>query len=237
MVVEAAAILDWWRDPDGGEAQILDVVELLDQALEVTAPVWIAGPDTVTVVVVVVRVAVVEARGQQEVDGFGPEVGAACRWWRWWRCIEGDRADRLAAGVDADLVAGVGIDREIAARIALAPVAEAIDLEARPATRVAARETLLDAVAAIIDRLHGSGPPAIRSAPEEPFGRRRRWRQRDQPILEQTVIDFDLILPGHRGEDIGPAAIERPIGAVVAIVPGPVALHVELEALLIATVE
>jgi hypothetical protein len=43
VVVEPGAVLHRRRDPDGGEAEIADVVQALDQALEVAAPVRVDG--------------------------------------------------------------------------------------------------------------------------------------------------------------------------------------------------
>ena len=43
VIIEAAAVLDRWRDPDGGETQITDVVQALDQPLEITAPMRVFG--------------------------------------------------------------------------------------------------------------------------------------------------------------------------------------------------
>ena len=51
------------------DAQVFDVVQLLDQPFEVAAPMGIADLDAITIVVVVFRVAVIIARGEQEVDG------------------------------------------------------------------------------------------------------------------------------------------------------------------------
>ena len=39
VVIETAAVLDRRRDPDGGEAQVADIVQPLDQSLEIAAPV------------------------------------------------------------------------------------------------------------------------------------------------------------------------------------------------------
>ena len=41
VVIEAGPVLDRRRDPDGGEPQVADVVEALDQAFEVSTPVRI----------------------------------------------------------------------------------------------------------------------------------------------------------------------------------------------------
>ena len=81
VVVEAAPVFHRRGDPDGGEAEIADVVETLDQALEIATPVRILGLagdrvelDAVTAEEVVGRVAVIEPRGEQEIDGLLAEV-------------------------------------------------------------------------------------------------------------------------------------------------------------------
>ncbi len=74
VVIEPAPVLDGRRDPERREAEIPDVIELGDQALEVTAPLRISGLDAIAVVVVIGGVAVVEARGEDEVDGLLAEV-------------------------------------------------------------------------------------------------------------------------------------------------------------------
>ena len=75
VVVEARPVLDRRRDPDGGEAEITDIVEALDEAAEVAAPVRVgrlAGggieADAIAAEEVVRGVAVVEAGGDDEVD-------------------------------------------------------------------------------------------------------------------------------------------------------------------------
>ncbi len=81
VIVEAAAVFHRRGDPDGGEAEIADVVETLDQPLEVAAPVRVLGLagrgvelDAVAAKEIVGRVAVVEPRREQKVDGFLAEV-------------------------------------------------------------------------------------------------------------------------------------------------------------------
>ncbi len=75
-------------DPDGREAEPLDVVELVDQALEV-APEHggvlvgrVAGLDVLAAAPVVARVPVVEAGGEDEVDGVlaGGSVPSGVPW-------------------------------------------------------------------------------------------------------------------------------------------------------------
>ena len=80
VVVEARAVLHRRRDPDGGEAEIADVVEALDEAAEVATPVRVDGvaggieADAVAAEEVVRRIAVVEAGGDDEVDRLLAEV-------------------------------------------------------------------------------------------------------------------------------------------------------------------
>jgi len=91
VVIQAGAVLHRRRDPDGGEAEIPQVIQALDETTEVAPPVGVfrrAGrgveADAVTAEVVVARIAVVEAGGDEEVDGLlaeiagghaGPDVG------------------------------------------------------------------------------------------------------------------------------------------------------------------
>ena len=80
VVVVARSVLHDGRNPDCGEAQCLDVVQTLNHALEVAAPLgvaFVARLDCVPTVDVVARVAVVETGGHKEIDGFVTEVRAA----------------------------------------------------------------------------------------------------------------------------------------------------------------
>ena len=80
VVVEPGAVLHRGRDPDGGEAEIGDVVQSLHQSLEVAAPVGVDGlavgieADAVATEEVVARVPVVETGGDQEIDGLLAKV-------------------------------------------------------------------------------------------------------------------------------------------------------------------
>ncbi len=76
VVVEAGAVLHRRRHPDGGEAEILDVVELGDQTLEVATPLGIPRLVAIPVVVVVAGIAIIEAGSQQEVDALGTKIAA-----------------------------------------------------------------------------------------------------------------------------------------------------------------
>ncbi len=76
VVVEAGAVLHRRRHPDGGEAEILDVVELGDQPLEVATPLGIPRLVAIPVVVVVAGIAIIEAGSQQEVDALGTKIAA-----------------------------------------------------------------------------------------------------------------------------------------------------------------
>ena len=80
VVVEAGPVLHGRRNPDGGEAEIADVVEALDEAAEVAAPVRVdsvAGGvevDAIAAEEIIGRIAVVEAGGDDEVDRLLAEV-------------------------------------------------------------------------------------------------------------------------------------------------------------------
>lgn len=78
--VGAGAVLHDRSDPDGGEAEGLDVVEFVDQAFEVAAPVGVVVFNLYVLVVpaayVVGRVTVVETGGHGKVDGLVAEVRA-----------------------------------------------------------------------------------------------------------------------------------------------------------------
>ncbi|MND88455.1 hypothetical protein D3C80_804830 [compost metagenome] len=86
--------------------------------------------------------------------------------------------DGLGAGMDADLIGGIGSDRVVGARVALLPVAVSVDFKARAAAGVPAHEALAGIKIDAVRRRHGGRRPSIRGAPEEPF--RRRARRRDQ---------------------------------------------------------
>ncbi|MNZ21187.1 hypothetical protein D3C78_382530 [compost metagenome] len=86
--------------------------------------------------------------------------------------------DGLGAGMDADLIGGIGSDRVVGARVALLPVAVSVDFKARAAAGVSALEELTGVKVDPIGRHHGGRRPSIRGAPEEPL--RRRARRRDQ---------------------------------------------------------
>ena len=80
VIVQPAAVLDRRGDPDSGEAQVLEVVQLLDQPFEVAPPVRVRRTavgvegDPVSAVEVVRRITVVEPGGDEEVDGLLTEV-------------------------------------------------------------------------------------------------------------------------------------------------------------------
>ena len=86
VVVQRAAVVHDGRDPDGCEAEVLDVVELLDESFEVSAPgdilrVSDGGVDGRVRIVrgplrgsAIGRVTIKEARGQQEVNGLFAKV-------------------------------------------------------------------------------------------------------------------------------------------------------------------
>src|SRR5512132_925499 len=80
VIVEAGPVFDRRRNPDGGEAEVADVVEALDEATKVAAPMRVDGiargikADAVAAEEVVRRVAVVEAGGDDEVDRLLAEV-------------------------------------------------------------------------------------------------------------------------------------------------------------------
>lgn len=77
MIVQAAAILHRRGDPDCGETEVADVIEPLDQALEVAAPVRVfrlAGRavelDAVAAEETDTGIAFVKAGGQQKINGL-----------------------------------------------------------------------------------------------------------------------------------------------------------------------
>ena len=78
VVVYAGAVLHHGCDPDGGESEGLDVVELLDKTCEVAAPCGVVGGNLLLLLVpgadVVLGVAVIEAGGHREIDGLVAEV-------------------------------------------------------------------------------------------------------------------------------------------------------------------
>ena len=81
MIVISRSILHDGVDPDSGEAQSLDVVKLVDESLEVTAPAWVFGGLLAFLIVpaqhVVAGITVVEAGGEDEVDTLVAEVCSA----------------------------------------------------------------------------------------------------------------------------------------------------------------
>lgn len=80
VIVVTRGILDDRGDPDGSEAECLDVVELVNDAGEVATPAGVACLDLAGLIVpaedVVVWVTIVEAGGDHEVDALVAEVGA-----------------------------------------------------------------------------------------------------------------------------------------------------------------
>ena len=74
VVVIAAAVGNNRRNPDSGKAQCLEVVELVNQALEVAAPCRVGGRvvggAVVPAVNVVAAVAVIKARGHNKINGI-----------------------------------------------------------------------------------------------------------------------------------------------------------------------
>ena len=74
VIIETRAVLHRRCYPNGGKAQILDVIELFDQPLEVATPVGITRLVTITVVVVIAGIPIIEASRQYEVDGLTTEI-------------------------------------------------------------------------------------------------------------------------------------------------------------------
>ena len=80
VIVKSRGVLHHWRNPDGGEAQRLDVVHALNESLEVTTPVGVLVGNVlagIPAVGVVRLVAVVEARRHHKVDTFVAEVSTS----------------------------------------------------------------------------------------------------------------------------------------------------------------
>jgi hypothetical protein len=81
VIVISRSILHDGVDPDSGEAECLDIVELVDEALEVTAPARVFGRLLAFLIVsaqhVVAGVTIVETSGEDEVDTLVTEVCAA----------------------------------------------------------------------------------------------------------------------------------------------------------------
>ena len=73
VVIVAGAVLNYRCDPNSGEAERLDVVKLVDKALEVASPsrvgIRVVSLCVIPAVYVVACVAVVESRCDNEVDG------------------------------------------------------------------------------------------------------------------------------------------------------------------------
>ena len=80
VIVVARSVLHHGGNPNGREAEGLDVVEFVDDAFEISTPAGIAGLDLFLLIVptqhIVTRIAVVETGGHHEVDGLIAEVGA-----------------------------------------------------------------------------------------------------------------------------------------------------------------
>ena len=78
VVVETGSIFHDRRNPDGSEAQRLNVVEFFNQALKVAAPSRVAVHvgRSVPALHIVVGVTVVEAGGDYKIDTFVTEVGS-----------------------------------------------------------------------------------------------------------------------------------------------------------------
>jgi len=83
VVVITGCILYDRSDPDGSETERLDVVELVDDTLEVTAPTRVPGTLLCFLVVpaehVVFRISIVETGGDHKVDTFVSEVSTIIR--------------------------------------------------------------------------------------------------------------------------------------------------------------
>ena len=80
VVVVARSVLHDGRNPDCGEAQCLDVVQTLNHALEVAAPLgvaFVARLHSIPAVYVVARIAIVKTGGHEEIDTLVTEVRAA----------------------------------------------------------------------------------------------------------------------------------------------------------------
>ena len=80
VVVVAGSVLDDRSDPDSGKAQCLEVIELVDQALEVAAPCRVAFGIVrlcvVPAVNVVAGVAVIKTGGNDKVNGILTQIGS-----------------------------------------------------------------------------------------------------------------------------------------------------------------
>ena len=86
MVIQAGAVFHRRGDPNGGETKVADVIQALDQAFEVAAPVGVYRHalgielDAVAAKKIIGRVTVVESRGDEEVNGFLAEILAFTDW-------------------------------------------------------------------------------------------------------------------------------------------------------------
>ena len=77
VVVEAGAVFYDRGDPYSSETEGLDVVELIDESPEITAPFGVVDVvDTVPAIYVIVGVAVIEAGCHGKVDGLVTKIGA-----------------------------------------------------------------------------------------------------------------------------------------------------------------
>ena len=76
VVIEARRVLDDWRYPHSRESQRLDVVQLVNQALEVAAPARVAavGGASVPALSVVARVTVIKTCGDHKIDALITKV-------------------------------------------------------------------------------------------------------------------------------------------------------------------
>ena len=88
VIVVARGVLHHRSYPDGGKAQRLDVVQFLNESFEVAAPRWVAGITfaVVPALGVVLRVAVIETCGQQEIYCLVAEIGPFAP-----KCLGSDR--------------------------------------------------------------------------------------------------------------------------------------------------
>ena len=78
VIVITGSVLNNRGDPDGGKAQCLDVIELVDQTFEVASPsrvrIRVLCFGIIDTMFVVVGIAVIETGGEEEVNGFIAEV-------------------------------------------------------------------------------------------------------------------------------------------------------------------
>ena len=78
MIVVTRCVLHYWGNPDGCEAKSLDIVELVDDALEVASPTRVASVNLTLFVIptqyIVFRIAIVETGGNHKVDTFVAKI-------------------------------------------------------------------------------------------------------------------------------------------------------------------